>query len=111
MVSFRLHDADESATRHFCDVLSMTSVPRYALSFDGLATKVNHHRSVSEHFTSEAEVRQIGVDRLVRLGIGIEDSEALITCLNWALWRAEKISPQAVSSWQKKRRQELNLEP
>ena len=87
MVSLRLRDADEDATRHFCDVLAMTEVPRYALSFDGLATKINHHRSVSEYFTAEAEVRRIGVDRLVRLGIGVEHERDLAACLNWALWQ------------------------
>jgi cystathionine beta-lyase/cystathionine gamma-synthase len=41
LLSFRLDGADEEKTRHFCDVLAMTRVPRYALSFDGLVTKVN----------------------------------------------------------------------
>ncbi len=43
--------ADEAATRHIADVLATTTVVRYALSFDGLATKVNHHQTVSEYFT------------------------------------------------------------
>ena len=109
MVSFRIRDADEDATRHFCDVLAMTGVPRYALSFDGLATKLNHHRSVSEYFTAEAEVRRIGVDRLVRLGVGVEDERDLAACLNWALWRAPQLPAAAVTAWQESRRRALGI--
>ena len=109
MVSFRIRDADEDATRHFCDVLAMTGVPRYALSFDGLATKLNHHRSVSEYFTAAAEVRRIGVDRLVRLGVGVEDGRDLTACLNWALWRAPQVPAAAVTAWQERRRRALGI--
>ena len=109
MVSFRIRDADEDATRHFCDVLAMTGVPRYALSFDGLATKLNHHRSVSEYFTAEAEVRRIGVDRLVRLGVGVEAERDLAACLNWALWRAPQVPAAAVTAWQESRRRALGI--
>ena len=109
MVSFRVRDADEDATRHFCDVLAMTGVPRYALSFDGLATKLNHHRSVSEYFTAAAEVRRIGVDRLVRLGVGVEDGRDLTACLNWALWRAPRVPAAAVTAWQERRRRALGI--
>ena len=109
MISFRVRDADEDATRHLCDVLAMTGVPRYALSFDGLATKINHHRSVSEYFTAEGDVLRIGVDRLIRLGIGLEAADDLVACLNWALWRAPRVSPAAVTEWQRRRRAELDL--
>ena len=109
MISFRVRDAGEDATRHVCDVLAMTGVPRYALSFDGLATKINHHRSVSEYFTAEGEVLRIGVDRLIRLGIGVEAADDLIGCLNWALWRAPQVSPAEVTEWRRRRRAELNL--
>ena len=109
MVSFRIRDADEDATRHFCDVLAMTGVPRYALSFDGLATKLNHHRSVSEYFTAAAEVRRIGVDRLVRLGVGVEAERDLAACLNWALWRAPRVPAAAVTAWQESRRHALGI--
>ena len=109
MVSLRLRDADEDATRHFCDVLAMTDVPRYALSFDGLATKINHHRSVSEYFTAEAEVRRIGVDRLVRLGIGVEHERDLAACLNWALWQAPVVPADAVTAWRERRRRGLGI--
>jgi len=87
----------------------MTGVPRYALSFDGLATKINHHRSVSEYFTAEAEVRRIGVDRLVRLGLGVEDERDLAACLNWALWRAPEVPADAVVQWQTRRRRTLGI--
>lgn len=109
IVSFRLRDADEVGTRHFCDVLAMCGVLRYALSFDGLATKLNHHRSVSEYFTSDEEIRQIGVDRLVRLGIGVEHSDDLIACLNWALWHFRKVAAEEVEAWQAERAATLGL--
>lgn len=109
LLSFRLQNADENWTRHFCDVLAMTRVPRYATSFDGLVTKVNHHRSVSEYFTPEKELRDMGVDRLVRLGIGLEAAEDLIDCLEWALLNFRRISAERVASWQSERRRELRL--
>ena len=109
MVSLRAREAGEDATRHLCDVLAMTGVPRYALSFDGLATKLNHHRSVSEYFTAGGEVKRMGVDRLIRLGVGVEAADDLIACLNWALWRAPEIAPEEVRAWQRRRRAELGL--
>ena len=62
-----------------------TGVPRYALSFDGLITKVNHHKTVSEYFTPPEVVARLGIDRLIRLGIGLEDADDLIACLAWTL--------------------------
>ena len=109
IVSFRLRDADEAETRHFCDVLAMCGVLRYALSFDGLATKLNHHRSVSEYFTAEEEVRRIGVDRLVRLGIGVEHADDLIACLNWALWHRRDVGAPEVEAWQAERAGSLGV--
>jgi cystathionine beta-lyase/cystathionine gamma-synthase len=70
------------------DLLASCGVLRYALSFDGLVTKINHHRSVSEYFTAPEMVARLGIDRLVRLGIGIEDADDLIACLNWTLHHA-----------------------
>ena len=109
IVSFRLRDADEAQTRHFCDVLAMCGVLRYALSFDGLATKLNHHRSVSEYFTAEEEVRRIGVDRLVRMGIGVEHPDDLIACLNWTLWHRHEITSAEIAAWQAERAGALGL--
>lgn len=110
LMSFRIDGADDDATRHFCDVLVMTGIPRYALSFDGLVTKVNHHRSVSEYFATEDEARALGVDRLVRLGIGLEAPEDLIACLDWALANFDEVTTEEVREWQSHRRRELNLE-
>lgn len=109
IVSFRLRDADEAQTRHFCDVLATCGVLRYALSFDGLATKLNHHRSVSEYFTAAEEVRRIGVDRLVRLGIGVEHPGDLIACLNWALWHRQDVAAAEVVAWQAERAGALGI--
>jgi cystathionine beta-lyase/cystathionine gamma-synthase len=109
IVSFRLADCDEERTRHFCDVLATTAVVRYALSFDGLATKLNHHPSVSEYFTSTKEVRRMGVDRLVRLAIGVEAAADLVACLNWALWHFADLSVEQIRAWQVQRLHDLGL--
>lgn len=100
MVSFRVRGADEEATRHLADVLATTTIVRYALSFDGLATKVNHHRTVSEYFTPPEQLRRNGFDRLIRLGIGLEDADDLIAALNWTLHHAGDVTPAQVLEWQ-----------
>lgn len=109
LLSFRLLDANEEGAKHFADVLATCIVPRYALSFDGLATKVNHHRTVSEYFTPPEEILRAGIDRLVRLGIGIEEPSDIIACLNWALWHHTGTSPAEVQSWQEVRERELGI--
>ena len=53
--------------------------------FSGLVTKVNHHKTVSEYFTPVENVKRLGIDRLIRLGIGLEDADDLIACLDWTL--------------------------
>ena len=100
MVSFRVRGADETATRHVADVLATTTIVRYALSFDGLATKVNHHQTVSEYFTPPDQLRRNGFDRLIRLGIGLEDADDLIAALNWTLHHAAEVTPAQVLDWQ-----------
>lgn len=100
MVSFRVRGADEEATRHLADVLATTTIVRYALSFDGLATKVNHHRTVSEYFTPADQLRRNGFDRLIRLGVGLEDADDLVAALNWALHHAGEVTPAQVADWQ-----------
>jgi cystathionine beta-lyase/cystathionine gamma-synthase len=109
LLSFRLKGADEETTKHFADVLATCSVPRYALSFDGLATKVNHHFTVSEYFTPVEELERMGIDRLVRLGIGIEAADDIMACLNWALWHYDQTSPQDVLEWQAQRARDLGI--
>ncbi len=100
LLSFRVTGANEPDTRHVADVLATTLVVRYALSFDGLATKVNHHQTVSEYFTPVDQLRRNGFDRLIRLGVGLEDADDLIAALNWTLHHADDISPDAVTAWQ-----------
>lgn len=109
LLSYRVAGLDEDATRHYCDVLAMTVLPRYALSFDGLATKLNHHRTVSEYFTPAQELERMGMDRLVRLGVGLEEADDLISCLNWSLWHHDRISTQEIDAWQATRRHELGI--
>jgi cystathionine beta-lyase/cystathionine gamma-synthase len=111
LVSFRLSGADEEATRHFCDVLAMSGVVRYALSFDGLVSKVNHHRTVSEYFTAEAEVERLGVSRLVRFAMGLEAPRDVIASLEWALANHRRISKDEVATWQRDRARSLGLAP
>jgi cystathionine beta-lyase/cystathionine gamma-synthase len=107
MVSFRLRGEDEEGARHFADVLATCTVPRYAGSFDGLSTKINHHQSVSEYFTPEEERRRCGIEGILRLGVGVEEPADLIACLNWALWRHREVSQAEVERWQDQRAREL----
>jgi cystathionine beta-lyase/cystathionine gamma-synthase len=109
LLSFRVKGADEAAARHVADVLATTTIVRYALSFDGLATKVNHHQTVSEYFTAPAQLQRNGFDRLIRLGIGLEEPDDLIAALNWTLHHADTITPGDVAAWQQQRRQGLGV--
>jgi cystathionine beta-lyase/cystathionine gamma-synthase len=109
LLSFRVAGADEARTGHIADVLATTTIVRYALSFDGPATKVNHHKTVSEYFTPEPELRRSGFDRLIRLAVGLEDADDLIAALNWALHHADEITPAEIEEWQKRRREGLGV--
>lgn len=109
MVSFRVAGADEAATRHVADVLATTVVVRYALSFDGLVTKVNHHQTVSEYFTPPEQLRRNGFDRLIRLAVGLEEADDLIAALNWTLHHADTVTPDHVVAWQRARASALGL--
>ncbi|MEL6346644.1 MAG: PLP-dependent transferase [Myxococcota bacterium] len=109
LLSFRIDGADEAQTQHFADVLATCVVIRYALSFDGLVTKVNHHRTVSEYFTPRPVLRRNGFDRLVRLGIGLESAADLCACLNWTLWHGAQISPEELDGWRESRIRALRL--
>ncbi|HEU0030207.1 MAG TPA: PLP-dependent transferase [Kofleriaceae bacterium] len=109
LLAFRVAGADELRHRHIADVLVSCGIARYALSFDGLATKVNHHRTVSEYFTPDDVVARAGIDRLVRLGIGIEDPDDLIACLNWTLHHEQTIDSAALDAWRSTRAAELGL--
>ena len=90
LLAFRVAAADELAHRHLADALASTGIPRYALSFDGLATKINHHKTVSEYFTPPDVVARNGIDRLIRIGVGLEDPDDLIACLNWTLHHSQQ---------------------
>lgn len=109
LLSFRVAGADEDRTRHFADVLATCLIVRYALSFDGLATKVNHHRTVSEYFTPEKELQRSGFDRLIRLGIGLEDADDLIAALNWTLHHGDTVTTEDIDAWQRARTRELGI--
>jgi cystathionine beta-lyase/cystathionine gamma-synthase len=103
LLAFRVAGADEARHRHIADVLVSCVVPRYALSFDGLATKVNHHRTVSEYFTPAEQLAELGIDRLIRIGVGIEDADDLIACANWALHHDAEVSPAELEDWRAER--------
>lgn len=109
LLSFRAAGLDELAHRHLADVLVTTIVPRYALSFDGLATKVNHHKTVSEYFTPPDQVARQGIERLIRLGIGLEDPDDLIACLNWALHHHPAITTEQLDAWRAERARSLGV--
>jgi len=103
LLSFRVAGADEDATRHVADVLATSVIVRYALSFDGLTTKVNHHKSVSEYFTPPEQLRLNGFDRLIRLAVGLEDADDLIAALNWTLHHSGRMSAADLERWQRER--------
>jgi cystathionine beta-lyase/cystathionine gamma-synthase len=107
IVAFRVREADELGHRHIADVLVSCTIPRYALSFDGLATKVNHHRTVSEYFTQPEVVARAGIDRLIRIGIGIEDPDDLIACLNWTLHHEAAVTAPDLETWRTRRRADM----
>ena len=109
MLSFRIKDADEERTRHFADVLATTVIVRYALSFDGLSTKVNHHRTVSEYFTAPDQLKRNGFDRLIRLAVGLEDADDLIAALNWTLHHGAAITTRDIDDWQRQRTASLGI--
>jgi cystathionine beta-lyase/cystathionine gamma-synthase len=109
LLSFRVAGADEDQTRHYADVLATTVIVRYALSFDGLATKVNHHKTVSEYFTPTEQLRRNGFDRLIRLAVGLEDADDLIAALNWTLHHGDTLTRADIERWQKERVAALGL--
>jgi cystathionine beta-lyase/cystathionine gamma-synthase len=109
MLSFRIAGADEDRTRHYADVLATSVIVRYALSFDGLTTKVNHHRTVSEYFTPVEQLKRNGFDRLIRLAVGLEDAGDLCAVLNWTLHHGDAISSAQIEDWQKSRAAVLGL--
>ena len=110
LVSFRIAGADEDRTRHYADVLATTVIVRYALSFDGLSTKVNHHRTVSEYFTAPEQLRRNGFDRLIRLAVGLEDADDIIAALNWTLHHGAAVTADDIEQWQRERTAALGLE-
>lgn len=103
LLSFRVTDADEVRTQHLADALATCIVVRYALSFDGLATKVNHHRTVSEYFTAPDQLKRSGFDRLIRLGLGMEDADDVIAALNWTLHHGDAMGADDLATWQRQR--------
>jgi len=109
LLSFRVRGASESDHRRIADALAMTVAVRYALSFDGLTTKVNHHPTVSEYFTPPPVLKKLGCDRLIRLGVGLEDPADLCACLNWALHHGRQVSDGDLQTWQAARKFELGV--
>lgn len=109
MLSFRIDGVDEDGARHYADVLATTAIVRYALSFDGLATKVNHHKTVSEYFTRADQLTRNGFDRLIRLAIGLEDADDLIAALNWTLHHGDRVTTADIERWQQARATSLGL--
>jgi cystathionine beta-lyase/cystathionine gamma-synthase len=109
LLAFRVAGADEARHRHIADVLVSCVVPRYALSFDGLATKVNHHRTVSEYFTPAEQLAGLGIDRLIRIGVGIEEADDIIACINWALHHEHDVTAAELDAWRAERSAALAL--
>ncbi len=109
LLSFRVRDANEAEARHLADVLATTTIVRYALSFDGPTTKVNHHQTVSEYFTPPERLKQGHLDRLIRLAVGTEAPDDVIAALNWTLHHGASLDADALAAWQHARRVALGL--
>lgn len=109
LLSFRLRDGTEADHRRVADALGTTLAVRYALSFDGLCSKVNHHPTVSEYFTPPPVRKKLGCDRLIRLGVGLEDPKDLCACLNWALHHGKQLTDAQLAAWQSERKRALGL--
>ncbi len=109
LLSFTIQGATDDEARHMADVVCMTGIVRYALSFDGVVTKVNHHKTVSEYFTTKDQAEQLGYLGLIRVGVGLEDAGDLLAVFDWALRNANKITQQELKAWQQKRRADLGL--
>jgi cystathionine beta-lyase/cystathionine gamma-synthase len=109
LLSFRLRDGDETKAKHFSDALATCLIVRYALSFDGLTTKVNHHKSVSEYFTPKDALERNGIECLVRIGVGMEDADDICAALNWALHHGMSLSKDELTAWRNERSSALGL--
>ena len=109
LLSFRVQGADEARARHCADVLATCVIVRYALSFDGMATKVNHHQTVSEYFTAPEQLRRNGFDRLIRLAVGVEDADDIIAALNWTLHHGDTVTAAELERWQRERAASLGV--
>jgi len=83
MVSFRLKDKSKEAAFKF---LENTHVFTLAESLGGVESLVNHPTTMTHASIPEAERLKIGItDSLIRLSVGIEDEEDLLTDLDKAL--------------------------
>jgi len=109
LLSFRLEGGGEEAAKHLCDVLATTTIVRYALSFDGLTTKVNHHKSVSEYFTPAKALERNGISELIRVGVGLEDPQDICAALNWALHHCLSMSGEDLETWRAERALDLHI--
>jgi cystathionine beta-lyase/cystathionine gamma-synthase len=109
LLSFRFSDGGEQRAKDFSDALATCLIVRYALSFDGLTTKVNHHKSVSEYFTPDNALARNGIDGLVRLGVGMEDPDDICAALNWTLHHGTSLSSDELAAWRQGRIADLGL--
>ncbi len=107
IVSLRVKGADEAKTRHLADALATTTVVRYALSFDGPTTKVNHHQTVSEYFTPPARLEKSDLHRLIRIGVGIENADDVIAAVNWMLHHGADVTSEQLGAWRVARAADL----
>lgn len=83
MVSFKLKDKSKSAAFNF---LENTKIFTLAESLGGVESLVNHPVTMSHASIPEVERLKIGItDSLIRLSVGIEDSDDLLADLEQAL--------------------------
>ena len=104
LLSFRVAGADEERTRHFADVLATTRRrPLRAVVRRPGDQGQSPPDGVRVLHARRRNCKRNGFDRLIRLGVGLEDADDLIAALNWTLHHADTISPDDVAAWQRER--------
>ncbi len=86
LISFLIRDADEAKTFEFLDKCKDSHVMYLAVSLGAIETLISHPASTTHSEMKPEELLAAGVmPNLVRLSVGIEDSEDLIAALKYAL--------------------------
>ena len=100
----------KSATRHFADVLATTrrSCATHCRS-TGSPPRSTTTRPCPNTSRAPAQLQRNGFDRLIRLGVGLEDADDLIAALNWTLHHGDAVTADDLDAWQRERAAQLGM--